>query len=53
MMDISTINWLAILVGAVSSFALGSVWYAKPVFAGAAEGIGWVATGIGVIYLYI
>ena len=104
-MDISTINWLAILVGAVSSFALGSLWYARPVFgatwqklvgrsdediknssmgktfglaflltlimsinlamfigagqgfafgvfAGAAAGIGWVATGIGVIYLY-
>ena len=104
-MDISTINWLAILVGAISSFALGSVWYAKPVFggtwqklvgrtdediknsnmgktfglaflltvimsinlamfigadkglmfglfAGAAAGIGWVAMGIGVVYLY-
>ncbi|HEC41704.1 MAG TPA: DUF1761 domain-containing protein [Bacteroides sp.] len=32
--DISTINWLAILVGAVSSFAIGSVWNAKPVFGG-------------------
>ena len=33
-MDISTINWLAILVAAISSFALGSLWYAKPVFGG-------------------
>ena len=31
-MDFSTINWLAILVAAVSSFAVGSVWYAKPIF---------------------
>jgi hypothetical protein len=104
-MDLSTINWLAILVAAVASFAVGSVWYAKPVFggvwqkliarsdedirnasmikifglaflltlvmainlamfigegkgfafglfAGAAAGIGWVAMGIGVMYLY-
>jgi hypothetical protein len=104
-MDFSTINWLAILVAAVASFAVGSVWYAKPVFggtwqklinrsdedirnasmvkifglaflltlvmainlamfigegqgfafglfAGAAAGIGWVAMGIGVMYLY-
>jgi hypothetical protein len=104
-MDLSSINWLAILVAAVSSFAIGSAWYAKPVFgnawqklinrsdediqnanmgkifggsflltvvmsinlamfigagqgfafgafAGAAAGIGWVAMGLGVIYLY-
>lgn len=31
-MDFASINWLAILVGAVSSFAVGSVWYARPVF---------------------
>jgi hypothetical protein len=104
-MEFSEINWLAVLVAAVSSFALGSVWYSKPVFgsawqklinrsnediknssmakifgiaflltiimslnlamfigrdrglafglfAGAAAGVGWVALGIGVNYLY-
>lgn len=104
-MDFSTLNWLAILVAAVSSFALGSLWYAKPVFgniwqkliarsdeeiknasmgkifgfsflltlvmainlamfvgpdqgavfglfAGAAVGIGWIAMGLGVLYLF-
>lgn len=34
-MDFASINWLAILVGSVSSFAIGSLWYAKPVFGGA------------------
>jgi hypothetical protein len=104
-MEFSEINWLAVLVAAISSFALGSVWYAKPIFggtwqklinrsdediknanmlkvfgisflltiimalnlamfigrdqglafglfAGAAAGIGWVALGIGIMYLY-
>lgn len=31
-MDISTINWWAVLVAALSCFALGSIWYAPPVF---------------------
>ena len=34
-MDFSAVNWLAILVAALSSFAFGSVWYAKPVFGNA------------------
>lgn len=31
-MDMSTINWWAVLVAALSCFALGSIWYAPPVF---------------------
>jgi hypothetical protein len=31
-MDFSTIKWLAVLAAAVSSFVLGSLWYARPVF---------------------
>ena len=31
-MDISTINWLAVVVAGISAFALGAVWYAPSVF---------------------
>ena len=35
-MDLATafnnLNWLAVLLAAVSAFVLGSIWYAKPVF---------------------
>jgi hypothetical protein len=32
-MDLSTINWLAVLVAAVSTFLLGGLWYG-PIFGG-------------------
>lgn len=31
-MDISTINWLAVLVSTLLFYALGALWYAPPVF---------------------
>ena len=31
-MDFSTINWLAVVVAAVSSFAIGSLWYSPVLF---------------------
>jgi hypothetical protein len=31
-MDMSSINWLAVVVAAVLSLAVGFVWYSKPVF---------------------
>jgi Protein of unknown function (DUF1761) len=31
-MDMSTINWLAVLVAGVSSFVLGGVWYSPALF---------------------
>jgi len=31
-MDFSTINWLAVLVAAVASFAIGSLWYSPVLF---------------------
>src|SRR5687768_3304711 len=34
----SHINWLAVLVAAIAYFALGAIWFSKPVF-----GARWVA----------
>jgi hypothetical protein len=104
-MDLSALNYLAILVAAVSSFAIGSLWYSPILFgktwqreagltdeniknsnmlkifgltfvlsliiafnlaaflgteatlsfglcAGAAAGFGWVATALGILYLF-
>lgn len=34
-MDFSTINWLAVLVAALSSFLLGGIWYSPLLFANA------------------
>ncbi|MBD1395015.1 DUF1761 domain-containing protein [Mucilaginibacter glaciei] len=34
-MDFSLIDWPAIVVAGVSAFALGGVWYSKPLFANA------------------
>lgn len=31
-MDISTINWLAVLVAGISAFVLGGVWYSPALF---------------------
>lgn len=31
-MDISTINWLAVFVAALSNFLLGGLWYSKMLF---------------------
>lgn len=31
-MDFSTLNWLAIIVAAISSFAIGSLWYSALMF---------------------
>ena len=37
-MDIAShlgdINWLAVLVATIAAFAVGAIWYAKPVFGG-------------------
>jgi hypothetical protein len=30
----SDINWLAVLVAAIAYFALGAIWFSKPVFGG-------------------
>lgn len=30
----SQINWLAVLVAAIAYFALGAIWFSKPVFGG-------------------
>lgn len=32
-MDLSTINWLAVLVAAISAFVLGGLWYSPVLFA--------------------
>jgi len=32
-MDLSTLNWLAVLVAALSSFLIGGVWYSPILFA--------------------
>lgn len=34
-MNISLINWPAVLVAGLSAFALGGIWYARPVFGNA------------------
>ena len=34
-MDMSSINWLAVLVAAISAFALGAVWYSPVLFGNA------------------
>jgi hypothetical protein len=34
-MDMSTINWLAILVSGISAFVLGGVWYSPALFGNA------------------
>ena len=34
-MDMSTINWLAILVAGISAFVLGGVWYSPALFGNA------------------
>ena len=40
--DLSTINWLAVIVGAVIYFALGALWYSPVLFARAWQrSIGW------------
>ena len=31
-MDISTINWLAVIVAGISAFALGGIWYSPALF---------------------
>ena len=31
-MDFSTVNWLAVLVAALASFAIGSLWYSPVLF---------------------
>jgi uncharacterized protein DUF1761 len=31
-MDVSAINWLAVLVAGISAFVLGGVWYSPPLF---------------------
>ena len=31
-MDMSTINWLAVLVAGISAFVLGGVWYSPALF---------------------
>jgi Protein of unknown function (DUF1761) len=31
-MDISTVNWLAVLVAGISAFVLGGVWYSPALF---------------------
>jgi len=34
-MDISHINWLAIIVAGLSAFIVGGIWYSKPLFGNA------------------
>jgi hypothetical protein len=34
-MDISHINWLAIVVAGLSAFMVGGIWYSKPLFGNA------------------
>jgi len=34
-MDISTINWLAVIVAAISNFGLGGLWYSPVLFGNA------------------
>jgi len=34
-MDFSHINWLAIIVAALSAFMVGGIWYSKPLFGNA------------------
>ena len=34
-MDISHINWLAIIVAGLSAFMVGGIWYSKPLFGNA------------------
>lgn len=34
-MDISHLNWLAIVVAGLSAFMVGGIWYSKPLFANA------------------
>jgi hypothetical protein len=34
-MDMSTINWWAVLVAGISSFVLGGVWYSPALFGNA------------------
>lgn len=34
-MDISHVNWLAIVVAALSAFMVGGIWYSKPLFSNA------------------
>ncbi|MES2111583.1 MAG: DUF1761 domain-containing protein [Bacteroidota bacterium] len=34
-MDFSHINWLAIVVAALSAFMVGGIWYSKPLFGNA------------------
>lgn len=31
-MDISAINWLAVLVGGVGAWLIGALWYSNPIF---------------------
>ena len=31
-MDMSTINWLAVLVAGISSFVVGGIWYSPGLF---------------------
>jgi hypothetical protein len=41
-LDLSTINWLAVIVGAVIYFAIGALWYSPVLFAKAWQrSIGW------------
>ena len=39
---LSDLNWLAVIVAGVASFALGAIWYAPPVF-----GRAWLTAGGG------
>ena len=34
-MDMSLVNWLAVIVAALSGFAVGGIWYAPPLFGNA------------------
>ena len=34
-MDMSLVNWLAVIVAALSGFAVGGLWYAPPLFGNA------------------
>jgi hypothetical protein len=34
-MNFSLINWLAVIVAGLSAFALGGIWYSRPLFANA------------------